>query len=157
MTLEANLRFMLDVPRYRWELGIVEGVDCLIPKEPRSTERFDGRADLFDFIRRLPMTWDETRILHGDIGKFITTARRSGERWFVASATNEQERTLPIALEFLDAGKKYTATLYEDAPDAHFQTNREAYRVRQLEVTRDTIIDARMAPGGGHCIYLESE
>jgi alpha-glucosidase len=124
---------------------------------PDCPEAYAERADLFDYIRRLPMTWDETRILHSDIGKVITTARRSGERWFVASATNEQERTLPISLDFLDEGKKYAATVYEDAPESHYQTNREAYRVRKLQVTRDATIEARMAPGGGHCIYLEPE
>ena len=108
----------------------------------------------FDFIRRMPMTWDETRILHGSIGQCITTARRSGDNWFIASATNEQARTLPITLDFLEKGKTYSATLYEDAPDSHFQTNREAYRVRSLKVDQDTTISAEMAPGGGHCIFL---
>ena len=124
---------------------------------PDCPEAYAERADLFDFIRRLPMTWDETRILHSDIGKYITTARRRGDQWFVASATNEEERTLPISLDFLDEGQKYAATVYEDAPDAHYQTNREAYRVRKLQVTRDTTVDARMAPGGGHRIYLGPE
>jgi len=124
---------------------------------PDCPEAYAERADLFDFIRRLPMTWDETRILHSDIGKYITTARRSDDRWFVASATNEEQRTLPISLNFLDEGKTYWATVYEDAPDAHYKTNREAYQVRKLRVTRDTTLEARMAPGGGHCLFVEPE
>jgi len=121
---------------------------------PDCPEAYAEKADLFDFIRRMPMTWDETRILHGSIGQCITTARRSGDNWFIASATNEQARTLPITLDFLEKGKTYSATLYEDAPDSHFQTNREAYRVRSLKVDQDTTISAEMAPGGGHCIFL---
>jgi glycosyl hydrolase family 97 len=124
---------------------------------PDCPEAYEEKGDLFDFIRRLPMTWDETRILHSSIGNFIATARRSGENWFVASATNEEARTLPISLDFLADGRTYTATLYEDAPDSHFQTNREAYRVRQMPVTRGMTLPAQMAPGGGHCVFLRPE
>ncbi len=124
---------------------------------PDCPEAYAEKGDLFDFLRRLPMTWDETRILHGSIGEYITTARRSGDQWFIASATNEDGRTLPISLDFLDEGRAYTATVYEDGPKAHFQTNREAYRVREIPVTRKTVIPARMAPGGGHCIYVQPQ
>jgi alpha-glucosidase len=121
---------------------------------PDCPEAYEAKADLFDFLGRLPMTWDETRIQHGQIGEYITTIRRSGSEWFVASATNEQPRTLRINLDFLDPGKTYNVTLYEDAPDAHYISNREAYRVRRIVVKQGDTIDAVMAPGGGHCLYL---
>ncbi len=121
---------------------------------PDCPEAYAEREDLFDFLRQLPMTWDETRILYGAVGQYITTARRSGQRWFVASATNEEARSLKIKLDFLKPGVSYLATLYEDADDAHYKTNREAYRVRKITVTRDSIIEARMAPGGGHCMLI---
>lgn len=50
MTLPTTLGFTLDVPRYRWELGVVDGVDCLIPREPLQSARFTGRADVRDFL-----------------------------------------------------------------------------------------------------------
>ena len=101
------------------------------------------------------MTWDETRILHGEIGQFITTARRSGPQWFIASATNEDARRLDIKLDFLTPGETYRATLYEDAPEAHYINNREAYRVKKIIVKHGDTVEAAMAPGGGHCVYLE--
>jgi hypothetical protein len=122
---------------------------------PDCPEAYAAKADLFDFITRLPMTWDETRILHSSIGNFISTARRNGDCWFVGSATNEESRTLEVNLDFLKSGAAYTATIYEDAPDAHFKTNREAYRVLKREVKQGDIILASMVPGGGHCILLE--
>ncbi len=122
---------------------------------PDCPEAYEARADLFDFLSRLPMTWDETRILHGEVGRAITTARRNGRRWFIASATNEEARTLQIPLDFLDPDQTYTATLYEDAPDAHYIENREAYRIRHREVKQGDTLEAPMAPGGGHCIRLE--
>jgi alpha-glucosidase len=121
---------------------------------PDCPEAYAERADLFDFLRRLPMTWDETRILHGSIGHYITTARRNGSEWFIASATDHEPRTLDVRLDFLEPGRDYLATLYEDAPDAHYQTNREAYQVRTIQVVRGDTIPAAMAPGGGHCIYV---
>ena len=124
---------------------------------PDCPEAYAEKADLFECLSQLPGTWDETRILHSAIGEYITTARRSKETWFIASATNEQARTLPIRLDFLKPGSTYSATLYEDAEDAHFQTNREAYQVRKTKVTRDDTLAARMAPGGGHSIILKPE
>jgi alpha-glucosidase len=101
------------------------------------------------------MTWDETRVLQGEIGDYISTARRSGNQWFVASATNEEPRSLDIALDFLEPDCVYTATLYEDAPGAHYIENREAYQVRRIKVKRGDTIKASMAAGGGHCIHLQ--
>ena len=121
---------------------------------PDCPEAYRARADLFAFISQLPMTWDETHVLHGEIGAYISMARRHGSQWFVASATNEQKRTLEIDLSFLEPNRTYTATLYEDAPDAHFQTNREVYAIRTLQVKQGDALPAPMAPGGGHCIHL---
>jgi alpha-glucosidase len=121
---------------------------------PDCPEAYEAKADLFDFLSHMPGSWDETRILHGRIGECITTARRSGKKWYIASATNEEARTLPVKLDFLEPGMRYAATLYEDASDAHFQENREAYRVRKIEVKQGDSIEAVMAPGGGHCIKL---
>jgi alpha-glucosidase len=122
---------------------------------PDCPEAYKARADLFDYLSRLPMTWDETRILHGEIGQYITTARRSERKWFVASATDQQARTLEIKFNFLEEGQLYQATLYEDAPGAHYIDNREAYQVNKTTIRKDDTIQAVLAPGGGHCIYLE--
>jgi alpha-glucosidase len=124
---------------------------------PDTPEAYEAKGDLFEFLGALPMKWDETRILYGEIGEFICTARRSGEEWFIASATNEKARTLEIVLDFLKENRTYSATLYEDAPDAHYKTNREAYRVRRMKITRNDVIKAAMAPGGGHSIRLAPE
>ena len=131
---------------------IVFSALSIIPDVP---EAYEAKADLFDFLSRLPMTWDETRILGGEIGEYITTARRSGDKWFIASATNEQARTLKITLDFLEPGRTYKVTLYEDGPDANYKTNREAYRVRHITAKRGDVIEAHLAEGGGHCMYLE--
>ena len=59
-----------------------------------------------------------------------------------------------MKLDFLTPGVTYDVTLYEDAPDAHYKTNREAYQVRHAKAKRGDVIQAKLAPGGGHCMLL---
>ncbi len=121
---------------------------------PDIPEAYEAKADLFEFIAKLPMTWDETHILNSKIGHHITTARRSGTDWFIASCCDEKGASLPICFDFLKPDTTYAATLYEDTKDAHYKTNREAYRVRKITVQKGDKITAILAPGGGHCIHL---
>jgi len=124
---------------------------------PDTPEAYTKKADLFSFIAKLPMTWDETRILNSSIGHHITTARRSGNDWFIASCCDAKGADLPIKFDFLTPAISYTATLYEDAPNAHFKTNREAYRIRKITIKKGDQLTAHLAPGGGHCIHLTPE
>ncbi len=70
-----------------------------------------------EFLKRVKTMWDDTKVLNGQIGEFITTARRSGEEWFIGSMTNSETRTLEIKLDFLGEGK-YRMVAFEDAPNA---------------------------------------
>jgi alpha-glucosidase len=121
---------------------------------PDAPEEYEKKADLFEFIRQMPATWDESRVINSEIGKHITTARRSGDEWFIGSVIDEKGGTLSIPLDFLQKGRSYDVTNYEDAPDTHYKENREAYRVRKGNVTNKDVIQARMAPGGGHCMWI---
>lgn len=124
---------------------------------PDIPEAYESKSDLFRFIETMPMTWDDTQVLHSKIGDYISIARQSGEQWFIGSACDENGATLTIDLTFLDAGKNYQATIYEDAPDAHFETNPEVYRIRTQNVAQGDRIDAVLSPGGGHCILIEAQ
>lgn len=121
---------------------------------PDTPESYESKADLFEFIASLPMTWDETKILNAEIGAYITTARRNGDRWFIASCANENGADLPINLDFLREGVTYDATLYEDTSETHYVDNKEAYRIRRMKMKKGDAITAKLAPGGGHCIKL---
>ena len=121
---------------------------------PDTPESYENKADLFEFIASLPMTWDETRILNGEIGKHITTARRSGSSWFIASCCDEKGAELPIRFDFIEDGVEYEAVLYEDTDETHYKTNKESYRTRKLNVKKGDTMIAKLAPGGGHCIRL---
>ena len=121
---------------------------------PDAPEEYEKKADLFEFIRQMPATCDESQVVHSKIGEHITTARRSGDQWFVGSVINEQGGVLRIPLDFLEKGKTYSVTFYEDAPDTHYIKNRESYRIRKGHVSSTDIVEAKMAAGGGHCMWI---
>lgn len=124
---------------------------------PDAPEEYAKKADLFEFLRNMPMHWDETRILNGEIGKVITMARRKGKEWFIGSVIDEKGGTVNIDLQILDEGRKYFATLYEDADNTNYISNKESYRVRKDTLEKGDIVKAKLAPGGGHCIWLRPD
>jgi alpha-glucosidase len=121
---------------------------------PDAPEEYRKKLDLFEFLKVMPATWDDSKVLNSKIGEYITTARRSGDTWFVASVNNQQERTLDVTLDFLEAGKTYESTIYQDAPDAHGLKNPEAYEIKTQTVKKGDVIPAKMAVGGGHAMIL---
>jgi alpha-glucosidase len=108
----------------------------------------------FQFIRDVGVDWDTSIVLNGEIGDFITIARkeRNTDKWFLGSITDENERTIEVSLNFLDAGKSYTATLYEDAEDSHWDKNPTAYKIESKLVNKSDKLTLKLAAGGGTAI-----
>ncbi|MDQ2822202.1 MAG: glycoside hydrolase family 97 protein [Pseudomonadota bacterium] len=111
----------------------------------------------FKFIRDVPTDWSDTRVINGAVGEYVTMARKdrkSGD-WYVGAVTDGAARTLPVALSFLDAGKRYTAEIYRDGDQADY---RNAHRfdlvTETTTVTSKDVLNLRMAPGGGLAIRL---
>lgn len=121
---------------------------------PDAPEEYRKKADLFEFLKVMPATWDDTRVLNSKIGDYITVARRSGDVWFVGSVTDENARNLDIPLDFLEPGITYEATIYSDARDAHGVDNPEAYVITTATVKRSNLISVRLAVGGGHAMII---
>lgn len=104
-----------------------------------------------EFFRDVSTVWDETRVLDGRIGEFVTIARRRGREWFLGSITNSQSRELQIPLRFLESGRKYIAHIYEDDPGSPSRTK---VAIRRFVVDSATRIHARLIPSGGQAIRL---
>lgn len=105
----------------------------------------------FQFIRDVAVDWEESHVLNGEIGDYVTIVRkeRNGDRWFLGSVTDENSRTMTVLCDFLDEGKKYRAIRYLDSPDAHWKTKPTAYTIDTLNVNRNDSIELVLAPGGG--------
>lgn len=77
----------------------------MVADAPQAYRKADGSwEDGVDFIQAVPTSWDETRVLQGEIGQFIVTARRKGDVWYIGAMTNEQARTAEVPLDFLAGG-----------------------------------------------------
>ena len=121
---------------------------------PDAPEEYRKKIDLFEFLKVMPVTWDDSLVPNSKIGEYITVARRSGDTWFVASVNDQTERTLNVSLDFLEEGRVYEVDLYQDAGDSHGVRNPEAYEIKTMTVRKGDVIAARMAVGGGHAMVL---
>jgi hypothetical protein len=119
-------------------------------------ETYAKHLDAFQFIKDVAIDWDETLVLEAEPGDFITYARKEKgtDNWFIGRTNDEEERISKISLDFLISGKTYTATIYADAPDAHYRNNPKAYDIRTIKVTNQSVVEQRCAPGGGYAISI---
>jgi alpha-glucosidase len=113
-------------------------------------EAYAGQKE-FDFIKRVPCTWDEVRSIGGMPMQWITLARRSGNDWYVGSLTNWDARDVKVPLSFLGEGK-YVAEIYADAPDAAEEPTHTV--LTKQTVDRTTVLDVHMVSGGGNAMWI---
>jgi alpha-glucosidase len=118
-------------------------------------ENYEGQP-AFQFIRDVPVDWEDTKVLNGKIGEFVTIARqdRNSEDWFLGSITDEQERSLTVGLDFLDPEAKYKAVIYRDGAEAHYKDNPLDIRIEEKEVTAGMSINLQLAAGGGQAVHF---
>ncbi len=105
-----------------------------------------GDEPELEFFDRVPTVWDDTRVIHGEIGEFAVIARRSGSKWFVGAMNGETPRSLEIPLVFLDEKKKYTAHIYSDDETILTRTH---VKIEKRRVTATTVLSAELAPSSG--------
>ncbi len=118
-------------------------------------ENYSGQP-AFQFIRDVPCDWEETLVLHAQIGDFVTFARkdRNGPDWYIGSITDENARSLEAELAFLDAGTRYLAEIYADGPHGDWQGNPYDIEIRRELVDSSSKLTLRLAAGGGQAIRL---
>jgi hypothetical protein len=116
-------------------------------------ENYNGHP-AFQFIRDVGVDWDTSIFLNGEIGEFITMARkeRNTDKWFLGSITDENERTIDISLNFLEKGKEYIATIYSDDESSHWNENPIAYKIQSKSVNSSDSLKFKLAAGGGTAI-----
>lgn len=120
---------------------------------PENYERF---PDAFQFIKDVALDWDESKYLEAEPGQYITIARKAKGKasWFVGNVNGEMPRTSTFTFDFLESNKTYVATIYSDAPDAHYKTNPQAYVIRNVLVTAKSKLKQWSAAGGGYAIHI---
>lgn len=107
------------------------------------------------FFDNLPTTWDDTKVLEGSIGEYISIARKKGNIWYVGSITNNEERKFQLPLNFLEINKKYELTLYTDGGDK--VKTRTQVAILNKEVTGKTILKLDLLPRGGCAMVIREK
>lgn len=119
-------------------------------------ENYEKHMDAFQFIKDVAIDWDDSKYLEAEPGRYITVARKAKgtDNWFVGGITGDNIRTSSFTLDFLEPGKKYTATLYCDGKDADYLTNPESYQIKKMTVTSKTKINVKLARSGGFAMSI---
>ncbi|MCM8569800.1 glycoside hydrolase family 97 protein [Gramella jeungdoensis] len=119
-------------------------------------ENYMKFPDAFQFIKDVAVDWEESIYLEAEPGDYITVARKEkdGNDWFVGNVNGNEARTSNFKFDFLDKDKTYIATIYSDAPDAHYKTNPQAYEIKKFRVNSKSKLSQKSAPGGGYAISI---
>ena len=103
----------------------------------------------FEFLELVPTWWDETRVLAGQVGELLVTARRKGATWYLGGISANGPRELALPLTFLGPGR-YAARIWKDAPDAESDPNHLATETLQRH-RRPTQLTAPARAGRRFC------
>lgn len=119
-------------------------------------ENYDRFTDAFQFIKDVAVDWSDSKYLEAEPGQYVTVARKAKvtNNWFIGNVNGDNSRTSTMKFDFLEKGKKYIATIYADAKDAHYKTNPQAYTIRKMTVTNKSKLAQLSAPGGGYAISI---
>lgn len=120
-------------------------------------EHYKQFSDAFQFIKDVPVDWQDSNYLEAEPGRYLTIARKdkNSNNWFVGNVNGETPRSTKIKLDFLDKGKKYEAKIYADAKDAHYKTNPQAYKIETKKVDSKSVLDLTSQAGGGFAISIK--
>lgn len=119
-------------------------------------EHYMKYADAFQFIKDVAVDWRKSKYLFAEPGDYLIVARQAKDsgKWFVGGVTDELSRSFDVPMSFLDAGENYEVTLYADSEDADYKTNPQSYVISKVNVTSESVVPVRMAPGGGFAMAI---
>ncbi|GAB4004175.1 glycoside hydrolase family 97 protein [Spirosoma migulaei] len=122
-------------------------------------ENYEKHLDAFQFIRDVPVDWDDTKIIAAEPGDYLIIARKTKgkDSWFLGAITDENSRDISIDFDFLELGKTYEAIVYRDALTADWQANPEAYTIEKIPVNSKTRLPIHLAKGGGCAIQVKKQ
>lgn len=127
---------------------VLENYQGMVCDYPAAYEGQPG----FDFIKRVPTTWDETRVLDARLGEYVIIARRKGDTWYVGAITNDRAREVSIPFAFLPTGK-HTVSLYRDQSDENPNSLTNELR----KINNQEVLMVRLAAGGGTALIIEKD
>ena len=117
-------------------------------------EHYDSHP-AFQFFVDFDADCDWSMALDGEIGEYLVVVRRAGDKYFLGASTNEDARRVDVSLDFLDSDKRYLAQIYADGDNADWKTNPTDYKIMEQEVDSKSVLNIKMASGGGQAIVFK--
>jgi alpha-glucosidase len=116
-----------------------------------SPSNYMSEQECTEFIAAVPTVWDNTVSLSGEIGKYVSIARKKGADWYVGAMTNWDARRMELDLSFLGEGN-FKGEVFKDGINAR-RAARD-YRKETIDIPADRKLPIYMAPGGGYVIRI---
>lgn len=129
---------------------IFENANAMVCDYPEAYEGQEG----FEFIKKVPTTWDETKVIDAKVDEYLIVARRKDNDWYLGAINNSKDRVVDVPLSFLSAGK-YTAEIYADGNDPHTSPNSIRFETKMVTSTEKLMLP--LAGKGGLAIYFKAE
>ncbi|MTE26395.1 glycoside hydrolase family 97 protein [Winogradskyella ouciana] len=122
-------------------------------------EHYEANPEPLQFIRDVGVDWEETKVLNGKVGDYVTIARKERQtgNWFVGGITDENSITHELTFDFLDEDQTYDATIYKDGKEAHWNDNPLDIEIEKMEQTKGNKLSIKLAEGGGFAISLKKK
>lgn len=119
-------------------------------------EHYEANPEPLQFIKDVGVDWEETKVLNGEIGDYVTIARKELKtgNWFVGGITDENSRELEIDFGFLEMNTSYNVIIYKDGKDAHWDKNPLDIDIKTINVNSTSKLKVKLAEGGGFAISL---
>ncbi len=110
-----------------------------------------GDEPELEFFDHVPTVWDDTKVLHGQIGEYAVIARRAGESWFIGCMNANEPHTFEIPLNFMDKDRPYVAHIYSDDPAVLTPTH---VKISRRTVDSSRVLTVDLPPRSGQAIRI---
>lgn len=119
-------------------------------------EHYEANPRPLQFIKDVGVDWEFTKVLNGQVGDYVTIARKERQtgNWFLGSITDENRRSIEVNFDFLDANQDYIATLYKDGKNAHWDDNPLDIEIESQTINKSSKLTLNLAEGGGCAISI---
>ena len=118
-------------------------------------ENYAQFPEAVDYLTDMPASWDESVVVDARIGDYTATARRSGDTWYLGAVTDENRRSVPVDLDFLEPGVTYAADVLTDGADASWHGAPTSISHTRVLVDSNDTLAASMVDAGGYAARLQ--
>ena len=154
LATSLNARFLKNTAVHQMALSVINYSPLQFLYWYDSPQNAQDEPEL-DFFNALATVWDDTRILSGQIGEHIAIARKKDGVWFVAAITNNDARTIDIAMNFLDPDKKYVSPIYTDGGEK--VKTRTHVAITNKDVKSKNVLTFDVLPRGGVAMIIREK